>query len=145
VSFLADFGTDLAVRNRKEARSAVPLLPVGGDLTRLSGLDNLAQAIWFRLATNQGDLAHLGHPDYGSRLYRLIGRLITPETLALARAYVREALRQEPRIGSIEALAVLPDAGQPGALRIELTVRPAKTVEPLNLALSFALEPLVEA
>ncbi|MDF2629564.1 MAG: hypothetical protein K0R39_3395 [Symbiobacteriaceae bacterium] len=140
-----DFGRDLAVRHRKEARSAVTLQAVGGNLTTVEGLDNLAQAIWFRLATNQGDLTHLGHPDYGSRLYRLIGRRIAPETLALARAYVREALRRERRIGAIDALAVLPDPGQPGTLRIELTVRPARAVEPLNLALSFALEPLVEA
>ncbi|HWI61732.1 MAG TPA: GPW/gp25 family protein [Symbiobacteriaceae bacterium] len=141
----ADYGRDLAVMRRKEARSAVRLTLVGGDMTLVDGLDNLAQAIWFRLATNQGDLAHLGHPDYGSRLYRLIGRLITPETLALAKAYVREALRQEPRIAAIEALTVAPGAHEPGTLRIELTVRPAQTVEPLNLALSFALEPLVEA
>lgn len=117
----------------------------GGNLLTVEGLDNLAQAIWFRLATNQGDLTHLGHPDYGSRLYRLIGRLITPETLALAKAYVREALRREPRIETTIALAVLPDPGMPGTLRIELTVRPTRAVEPLNLALSFALEPLVEA
>lgn len=93
------------------------------DLTTTAERDLVVQAVWLRLALPRGELAHLGHPDFGSRLYRLIGRRLTDATLALAAAYVREALRREPLVAAIEALRV---TGEPlrSELRIALRVRP---------------------
>ncbi|MGV2388060.1 MAG UNVERIFIED_CONTAM: hypothetical protein LVR29_06225 [Microcystis novacekii LVE1205-3] len=38
-----------------------------GDLGAIEGQTNLRQAILNRLLTRKGELAKLGHPDYGSR------------------------------------------------------------------------------
>ena len=62
------------------------------------GRENLAQALILRLLTPRGALASLGHPDYGSRLWELIGRLKSDELRNLCRAFVLEAVAQEPRV-----------------------------------------------
>jgi phage baseplate assembly protein W len=135
-----DLGRDLALLFKADVRAVVTPLYTGADLATVDGYENLAQAIWLRLATPRGELAGLGHPTYGSRLERLIGRLISPEVLALAKAYVREALRAEPRIAAIHDLQILPDPGRPGALLIELRVQPVESAAPLDLALSFQVD-----
>jgi phage baseplate assembly protein W len=137
-----DLGTDLAVMPRSGLGLSLEYIAAGGDLITVSAEENLRQAIWLRLATPMGELTSLGHPDYGSRLLRLIGRLLTPQTLSLARAYVREALRREPRIKSIESLSVMPDPMRLGVLLIEASVLPVGRAKPLNLTLSFATEPV---
>ncbi|HLN62326.1 MAG TPA: GPW/gp25 family protein [Symbiobacteriaceae bacterium] len=136
-----DLGIDLALMPRSGLGLSLEYIVAGGDLATVRAEENLRQAIWLRLATPLGELTHLGHPDFGSRLYKLIGRLITPEVLSLARAYVREALRREPRIQSVESLSVKPDAFRPGVLLIDAAVRPVDRAEPLNLSLSFTTEP----
>lgn len=136
-----DLGLDLALSHGRTMLSALRLVSVGGDLATVSGWENLEQALWLRLGVAQGDLEHLGHPWFGSRLHLLIGRLVTPETVALAKAYVREALRREPRVEAISALEVSPDPTLPGTLLIELQVKPVGRAEPVDLTLSFALEP----
>lgn len=114
------------------------------DLEPVSGQDLIAQAVWLRLALPQGELAHLGHPDFGSRLYRLIGRRLTRATLALAEAYVREALRREPLVAQIAGLRISGDP-RSNRLLIALQVHPAAagTAEPavLDLALRLSLDP----
>src|SRR5947209_14155752 len=50
------------------------------DLQVVSGTDNLAQAVLMRLLTPRGELAALGHPEYGSRLHELVGRQNTATT-----------------------------------------------------------------
>lgn len=136
-----EWGADLQLSHLATLGSALYLRTVGGDLATVAGLDNLAQALWMRLGVPQGDLAPLGHPDYGSRLHLLIGRLLTPETIALARAYVREALRKEPRIAEITSLSVYPEPTLRDTLRIDLAVRPAGARQSIALAMTFALEP----
>ncbi|MFZ5816345.1 MAG: GPW/gp25 family protein [Bacillota bacterium] len=136
-----DLGTDLALQHGRTMGSALRLVSLGGDLATVSGWANLEQAIWLRLGVYQGDLAHLGHPDFGSRLHLLIGRLVSPEVLALARAYVREALRREPRIAAVTSLEVSPDPTLPGTLLIQLSVQPVGKADPIDVTLSFALEP----
>jgi phage baseplate assembly protein W len=44
-------------------------------LETLQRVDNLKQALLLRFLTPTGELALLGHPDYGSRLSELIGEL----------------------------------------------------------------------
>jgi phage baseplate assembly protein W len=91
--------------------------------------------------TPLGELTHLGHPDFGSRLHLLIGRLINASTIALAKAYVREALRQEPRVERVDRIDVRPDPVNLGNLLIEMAVRPVAAANPVRLAMTFALEP----
>lgn len=137
----SDLGIDLALQHGRTMLSSLRLVPAGGDLATVSGWENLSQAIWLRLGVPQGDLAQLGHPRFGSRLHHLIGRLVTPETISLAQAYVREALRREPRIAGITSLEVMPEPSLPGTLLIHVQVQPVGKADPIDLSLSFALEP----
>ena len=134
-------GADLLLSHKATMGSALHLAAAGGDLEIVAGLDNLAQAIWLRLAVHQGDLEHLGHPDYGSRLYLLIGRRLIPETIALAKAYIHEALRRERRIASIQRVDVLPDPTRPDSLLIEVTVQPVGAAVPLQVSGSLDISP----
>lgn len=136
-----DLGADIQLQHRLTLGSALHLETAGGDLVAVAGLENLAQALWLRLGVPMGDLAHLGHPRFGSRLHLLIGRLVTPETLALARAYVREALRREPRIAEVTLVDVMENPVARGELLIDISLRPVGKADPIDLSLTFALEP----
>jgi hypothetical protein len=73
------FGSDLRLlRNLENQNSrnpgndlfAIKRVETGNqDLETLQRVDNLEQALLLRFLTPTGDLALLGHPDYGSRLF----------------------------------------------------------------------------
>jgi phage baseplate assembly protein W len=132
-------GTDLRISYKSTLGTALKLVAVAGDLSTVTDLDNLGQALLIRLSTPIGDLAHLGHPDFGSRLHLLIGRLAGPDTTALIRAYVREAVRREPRVAEVTALDVVRAPGRPDEYQIHLSVRPAGQTGAVNLSLMLAL------
>lgn len=101
-------------------------LAASGDLATVSGRENLAQAIINRLLTRRGDLAALGHPDYGSRLHTLIGELNNVRLRGRAELYIRECLAQEPRIAEIVRIAfAAPDRHDTRSdLQVEITIKP---------------------
>jgi phage baseplate assembly protein W len=78
------------------------------DLETVDGRDNLAQAIVMRLLTPRGELAELGHPEYGSRLHELLGTPNSETRRGLAKLFVLEALAQEPRIAKVVEVTVVP-------------------------------------
>ena len=93
------------------------------DLSVSSDLDNLRQAIEIRLLTPKGELAALGHADYGSRLPDLIGQPNTETNRNLAKLYVIEALKQERRIEKIVAVDVTAAPGQRQLIKVFLKVQ----------------------
>jgi phage baseplate assembly protein W len=93
------------------------------DFSVSSDLDNLRQAIEIRLLTPKGELAPLGHADYGSRLPDLIGRPNTDTNRNLAKLYVIEALKQERRIEKIVTVDVTPAPGERQLIKIFLQVQ----------------------
>lgn len=99
---------------------------VRNDLQTISGRENLAQAIVNRLLTRKGELAHFGHPDYGSRLYLLIGELNNIRQRAKAELYIRECLAQEPRIETVKEVAFAKPNRQEGrdTLKIQIRIKP---------------------
>ena len=123
-----------------QAPAQVPSV-VAGDWRTLTGLDNLVQAIWLRLNTPEGALADLGHPDYGSRLYRLVGELDNDVTRDRARLYVASALRKEPRIAEIVAIHVTGEIqGKSTRLVVAATVLPVGHGQPLGLRFPVFLD-----
>lgn len=94
------------------------------DFATVTGRDNLAQAVALRLLTPRGELAALGHADYGSRLPELIGSRNTDTTRNLAKLYVIESLKQERRIEKIVDVEVRPHPGTRHRLDIAITVKP---------------------
>ncbi|MEW6491442.1 MAG: DUF2634 domain-containing protein [Cyanobacteriota bacterium] len=111
-----------------------------GDLAITGGLNNLAQAILNRLCTRKGELAALGHPDYGSRLYLLMGELNNTRTQRLAELYIRECLQAEPRIEEILEIVFEPpsDIFDRSRLKVRVTVKPVGEETTLSLGLSLA-------
>lgn len=111
------------------------------DLVIAESLDNVEQAIVNRLKTHRGELADLGHPDYGSRHHELIGEPNVPRTRNLLKLYVLQALRHEPRIEKVLRASVRAEHDPPReTVRIELTVKLIDVATPLDLVIPFSLE-----
>lgn len=119
--------SDLRLRPSRRADSALHLdrraTVAGHDLDLVTDLDAVGQAVWLALAIPRGDLTALGHPDFGSRLHLLTGELLTDTTLARARAYIREALRNDPRF-RLREVALARNAADPNAVDVAITVDP---------------------
>ena len=99
------------------------------DFGQVRGRDNLAQAVFLRLLTPRGELAALGHPEYGSRLHELIGRQNTETTRSLLRLFILEALQQEPRIEAVTQLTVTPHSELRDTVIVQLDVQPVPAPE----------------
>ncbi len=110
------------------------------DIASVSGLDNLVQALNLRLNAPKGALRELGHPNYGSRLHTLIGKLNTRFNRKLLEAYIRECLRREPRVGEIIHIDIETLKTEPGAVQVHAAVKPINHPEPLNLVFPFTFE-----
>jgi phage baseplate assembly protein W len=110
------------------------------DLQRADGLANLEQALANRLKTRKGELAPLGHPDYGSRHHELIGEPNVERTRHLIKLYVLQALRDEARIEKVLSAKVTAEHQPPrDTVRLELALRVRGEPHPLNLVLPFSL------
>lgn len=109
------------------------------DLATTAGRDNLGQAILMRLLTPQEELAPLGHPEYGSRLFSLIGRQNTETARRLARLYILESLAREPRIAKVLKAQVTPHPVRRDRFDVLLSVQPIGAAAILDLG-PFALE-----
>ena len=126
------FLTRRALGSRSSDRTVIDLGSAAGDLRLTHGRANLAQAILNRLFTRQGELEALGHPQYGSRLYQLIGEPNTRRTHALADLYIRESLAEEERIAEIIDVSIAPPslhADLRNVLQMRITVRPIGAAE----------------
>jgi phage baseplate assembly protein W len=151
----ADLGTDLSVilgppdmaahdTSSLDVRRSARPAPVGAgeidDLARVDGRENLAQALILRLLTPRGALADLGHGAYGSRLGELIGRAKDESARALCKAFVLEAVAQEPRVeDEAVAFAFDPQSEGPSDLRFTLVVQPRTTDGPVTVDLVVGL------
>ena len=136
-----EYGTDLKLTRRTfeqltSDRDPVDLLTtVSGDVQTVTGRQNLAQAIVNRLLTRRGELAVLGHSQYGSRLHLLVGELHNARTRGLAELYIRESLAHEPRIQSVTRIAFAPPTRglERDTLYVNITVQPTGGADALTL------------
>lgn len=76
------------------------------DLSVITGLDNLVQALTLRLLMDKGDLKPLGHPDYGSNIRDFLGENMTPANRELMRRYIRRTLLSDPRVAEVLAITI---------------------------------------
>ena len=129
-------GSDLATLTR--ARSGQPNVQ---DLQVLQDVQNLQQALLLRFLTRQGDLANLGHPDYGSRLYTLIGELNNGTTRNRAKLFTLEALAAEPRVQQVLSVDVTGGTapGQRDIVHIAVALLAVNNSTPLNFVFPFFL------
>lgn len=109
------------------------------DLAVVAGRDNLGQAIVMRLLTPRGELAALGHPEYGSRIHELVGRQNTELTRNLVKLYVLDALQFEPRIESGIEVSVHADPVTRSRVNVEVRVTPVGATDTVTIG-PFTLE-----
>jgi phage baseplate assembly protein W len=127
-----DPGNDLSTRPRVETSQF--------DLDTLGTAENLVQALLLRFLTPVGDLALLGHPDYGSRLVELIGELNNETNRNRAKLYTLQALQAEPRVKEIRAVTVTQSLRDRTRMDIKVSLLPVDSDTLLNLVFPFFLE-----
>jgi len=128
-----DPGNDLSTRVRVGP-------PPQFDLDILNTADNLVQALLLRFLTPVGELAILGHPDYGSRLSELIGELNSETNRNRAKLYTLQALQAEPRVKEIRSVTVTQSARERTQMDITVSLLPVDSDTLLNLVFPFFLE-----
>lgn len=94
------------------------------DFVPREGFENLAQAVILRLLTPRGELAGLGHPEYGSRVHELVGGRNSTSQRNLLKLFVLEALKAEPRVEKVLELTVAPSPGTRSVVDVLLRVKP---------------------
>jgi phage baseplate assembly protein W len=109
------------------------------DLQRLTGVENLQQALLVRFLTEVGELAHLGHPTYGSRLHELVGEPNTETTRNRAKLFALQALQGEPRIALVRSVDVTTDRSRPTWLEIRAAVVTIDDPMPTNFVFGVDL------
>jgi len=109
------------------------------DLETLGGADNLKQALLLRFLTPRGELALLGHPDYGSRLYELIGERNIETNRNRAKLYVLQALAAEPRVKEVLSVRVTQNLVDRTRIDIAVSLLAIDSDTPLNLVFPFFL------
>lgn len=110
------------------------------DLRPVTDVPNLQQALLLRFLTHKGALAHLGHPEYGSNLYKLVGELNTETNRNRAKLYVLEALDQEHRIAEVLAVNVTTDRKRtPTQIDISASLRTVGENTPVTVTIPVTL------
>ena len=89
----------------------VDVAPQAIDLATVRGRANLVQSLILRLKTERGELAGLGHPNYGSNHHRLVGEPNTEGNRNLTKLYVLECLRECGRCDCAEKKREVQGAG----------------------------------
>jgi phage baseplate assembly protein W len=115
------------------------------DLKTVAGADNLKQALLLRFLTPVGELTLLGHPDYGSRLFELIGELNNETNRNRAKLFVLQALQAEPRVKEIRDVKVTQNKSDRTRIDIETTLLTVDSDTLLNLVFPFFLERGIQA
>jgi phage baseplate assembly protein W len=127
-----DPGHDLATTRRQGISET--------DLETLSYAENMIQALFLRFLTPAGELAVLGHPEYGSRLSDLIGELNNETTRNRAKLFVLEAVAAEPRVQEVLSVTVTQNKRDPVQMDIALSLQIIESDTPLNLVFPFFVE-----
>lgn len=108
-------------------------------LEAVTGVDNAVQAVIHRIKTRLGELADLGHPDYGSRHHELIGQPNTAHNRNLVKLYILQALAREPRIEEVELAKLHFDPLRDrDKVNLEVTLRLIGSPVPANLVIPFS-------
>jgi len=131
-------GNDLALAKRTIAGAGVAEVV---DLDVVSGAENLEQAVLLRFTTRQGELTDLGHPEYGSRLWQLIGELNDQTNRNRAKLYALEALAGEPRVSEVLTIDVRTSPANHDQIDLAISVRVIDRPTPLDLVFGIAVLP----
>lgn len=102
------------------------------DFITISGKNNLKQAIASRMKIGTGELTL--HPNYGTELIPIIGKINNSLLLSEIRQKVRKALIQEPRVETINSIKVKYAPGtNDRTVIVDVDLIPINATEPLNI------------
>lgn len=110
------------------------------DIARVTGVENVQQSLVNRIMTRRGELEKLGHPEYGSRHYELIGEPNTESNRNLVKFHILECLSHEPRIERIEKASVKADTDNRNLVEVKLEIKIIGVSSPINLVVPFSFE-----
>jgi phage baseplate assembly protein W len=133
-------GSDLSTTTRRPQSPGEDPQAPPKDLQLVAALENLEQALLLRFLTRVGELTALGHPNYGSRLFELIGKLNNESSRNRAKVFVLQALSAEPRVRQIRSVKVTPDKSERTQINIDVSLLIIDHDNPLNLVFSFSLQ-----
>lgn len=88
------FERDCLMRNRR-------LQTENGDLAVVAGIPNLSQQLNHRVRTPTGQLTR--HPDYGCRVFEMLGTITGPTKTALGASYVKAAIKSDYRVQKVNS------------------------------------------
>ena len=129
---MVDYGTEIKLSFETSDLD----LGINNDFELVSNTNNLEQAVKTRLLTKQGTLET--HPQFGSKLYTLIGKNMDDTTLNSAGTFVHQAIADEPRIQEIISINIdfrIIEGKKTLVIFLELT--PIDSDVPLNLVVSY--------
>jgi hypothetical protein len=106
------------------------------DIAVVGGIPAATQLFVNRLKTHKGELAPLGHPEYGSRHHELVGQPNLERTRALVKLHILECLSHEPRVAKVRRCDVKPGPSR-DQVRVEIDVEVAGEPNPLLLVVPF--------
>jgi phage baseplate assembly protein W len=106
-----------------------------GDISLISSIEGVKQAIVDRLRTEIGDLPY--DTSYGVNLDLLIGQKHTPEREEILRLAIIQTLQQEPRIETISQVQVVADKNRNDVLYVSIIVVPTAIQSTLSLNLVY--------
>lgn len=78
-----------------------------GDVRAITGYANLQMQLQHRLATTRGELAALGHPDYGSIIPTLVGKAGEDMWYERIKLEAEITILQDPRVRKVENLTMM--------------------------------------
>jgi phage baseplate assembly protein W len=77
-----------------------------GDVERVSGMANIKQALFNRLMTVKGSLAH--RPNYGVGVQNWLGGISSIERQRTLAEEIKSQFEQDPRVSSVESVKITP-------------------------------------
>jgi phage baseplate assembly protein W len=80
------------------------VMGVNGDVQRVSGTKNMAQALRLRLRTALR--SYIRYPEYGNAMWDFVGQTSDPVFATLVEGLTRQALLSDPRVGAVRDIQV---------------------------------------
>lgn len=111
-------GTDI-MHKKDFVRMDLP----SGDLERVSGLDNLRQAILHRIVTAKGSIIH--RPNFGVGLQLFQNAVNSIGNRRSLSTEIVDQLQQDPRVEVVTGVLIDFTDDRPESLRISVKVKPA--------------------
>ena len=106
-----------------------------GDIATIKGVANLEMQLMHRITTVRGELAGLGHPEYGSLVPTFIGKISSPVWQERIMVECMMAVMADPRIQSVFNARMVVDNT---AILFTADVLPINKMQPLQISVPVA-------